>query len=84
MSAISTAVHCSGRAELRYLPPYNPTSTRSRMRSASTWPWPVKEEKRTVTALENFQGELMDFYPSEGCAHHHRSFGYATTMREPL
>jgi transposase len=83
-SQVRIAIEAAG-AELRYLPPYSPdlnpiekafSKLKAKLRAA---------EKRTITELENYLGEVLDCFSPEECQNYFRSCGYpATSTREPL
>jgi transposase len=73
-------------AELRYLPPYSPdlnpiekaySKLKAKLRAA---------EKRTISELESFLGEVLEEFSPEECSNYFASSGYksATAIREPL
>jgi transposase len=83
-SEVRPAVEAAG-AELRYLPPYSPdlnpierafSKLKAKLRAA---------EKRTVSELETYLGEVLDGFSPDECENYFTSCGYpATSAREPL
>jgi len=77
-SEVRIAIEAAG-AELRYLPPYSPdlnpiekafSKLKAKLRAA---------EKRTITELENYLGEVLDSFSPEECQNYFRSCGYPAT-----
>ena len=83
-SEVRPAIEAAG-AELRYLPPYSPdlnpiekafSKLKAKLRAA---------EKRTVSELETYLGEVLDCFSPQECENYFTSSGYpATSAREPL
>jgi transposase len=83
-SEVRPAIEAAG-AGLRYLPPYSPdlnpierafSKLTAKLRAA---------EKRTVSELETYLGEVLDGFSPEECENYFTSYGYpATSAREPL
>jgi transposase len=83
-SQVRIAIEAAG-AELRYLPPYSPdlnpiekafSKLKAKLRAA---------EKRTISELETYLGELLDCFSPEECQNYFKSCGYPSTpTREPL
>jgi len=83
-SEVRPAIEAAG-AELRYLPPYSPdlnpiekafSKLKAKLRAA---------EKRTISELETYLGEVLDCFSPQECENYFTSSGYpATSAREPL
>jgi transposase len=84
-AAVRTAIEAVG-AELRLLPPYSPdlnpiekafSKLKAKLRGAA---------KRTIAALEQYLGEVLDCFSPQECENYFVSCGYpaATSKREPL
>lgn len=80
---VRRAIEAAG-AELRYLPPYSPDLNPIEKAFSKLKALARKEGNRTIAALEEFLGDVLDCYSAEECANYYRSCGYATTTREPL
>ena len=77
-SEVRIAIEAAG-ADLRYLPPYSPdlnpiekafSKLKAKLRAA---------EKRTITELEDYLGEVLDAFSPEECQNYFRSCGYPST-----
>jgi len=84
-AGVQAAIESAG-AELRYLPPYSPdlnpiekafAKLKARLRAAAL---------RTISALQEYLGVVLDAFSPEECANYFRSCGYnaATPKLEPL
>jgi transposase len=84
-AGVQAAIESAG-AELRYLPPYSPdlnpiekafAKLKARLRAAAL---------RTISALQEYLGVVLDAVSPEECANYFRSCGYnaATPKLEPL
>jgi transposase len=84
-AAVRTAIESVG-AHLRLLPPYRPdlnpiekafSKLKAKLRAA---------QKRTIPELEQYLGEVLDFFSPEECENYFLSCGYppAKSTREPL
>ncbi len=84
-AGVRAAIEGAG-AELRFLPPYSPdlnpiekafSKLKAKLRAA---------QKRTIPALEEYLGEVLDCFSPEECENYFVSCGYppATSTREPL
>ena len=74
---VRTAIEAAG-AELKYLPPYSPdlnpienvfSKIKAKLRAAAM---------RTITAVENFLGDVLDTIAPEECRNYFRHCGYKT------
>ena len=74
---VRTAIEAVG-AELKYLPPYSPdlnpienvfSKIKAKLRAAAM---------RTITAVENFLGDVLDTIAPEECQNYFRHCGYKT------
>ena len=74
----------AAEAELVYLPPCSPDLNPVGKAFGKLRALARKEVNRTVAALENFPGEVVDCYSPGECTNYYRSCGYATITREPL
>jgi transposase len=85
LAGVRAAIEAAG-CELRLLPPYSPdlnpiekafSKLKAKLRAAA---------KRTVEALWQYLGEVLDAFRPEECRNYFRSCGYpdATPAREPL
>ena len=75
---VREAIEAAG-AELRYLPPYSPDFNPIEKAFSKLKALARKEENRTIAALEEFLGDVLDCYSPEECANYYQSCGYATT-----
>lgn len=83
--AVRTAIESAG-AQLRFLPPYSPdlnpiekafSKLKAKLRAA---------QKRTISELEHYLGEVLDCFSAEECENYFVSCGYppAKATGEPL
>ena len=80
-AAVKTAIEAAG-AELRYLPPYSPdlnpiekafSKLKAKLRAA---------ELRTLPALEDYLGQVLDCFSPKECENYFKSCGYPAATSE--
>jgi len=84
-AAVKTAIESVG-AELRFLPPYSPDLNPIEKAFSKLKAMLRKAQKRTITSLQDYLGQVLDNFSPEECSNYFASCGYnaATTSREPL
>jgi transposase len=73
--AVREAIESVG-AELLFLPPYSPDLNPIEQVFAKIKHWLRRAAKRTVAALSDEIGRLLDVFPSQECAHYIVNSGY--------
>jgi len=84
-AAVKAAIESVG-AELRFLPPYSPDLNPIEKAFSKLKSMLRKAQKRTITSLQDYLGQALDYFSPEECRNYFASCGYntATTSREPL
>ncbi len=84
-AAVKAAIESVG-AELRFLSTYSPDLNPIEKAYRKLKSMLRKAQKRTITSLQNYLGQVLDSFSPEECRNDFASCGYntATTSREPL